>query len=421
MTAIATTGVAEACERAKRASRELATASTATKDAALERLAELLAERTDEVLEANAADLADERAAGLTDALRDRLTLTAERVAAMADGVRVIAALPDPVGEEIERREIEGGLDLRKVRVPLGVVAVIYEARPNVTVDCAALTLKSGNAIVLRGSSYAERSNAALAALVREAVAGAVLPEGSIELLAGDRSELEQLATAEGLVDLVIPRGGEGLKEALKAVATVPVMYAAAGNCHVYVHADADLEMARRVAFNAKVDRPGVCNAAETLLVNADVAGAFLPGMLDDLAGAGVELVGDGRAQAAAGATVVGEAEPADWDTEYLGMKMAVGVVDSLADAIEHVNAHGTGHSEAIVTRSEGVAAEFTEGVDAAVVYVNASTRFTDGFVFGMGAEIGNSTQKLHARGPIGLRELTTTKYIVHGDGQVRG
>ena len=421
MTAIATTGVAEACERAKRASRELATASTATKDAALERLAELLAERTDEVLEANAADLADERAAGLTDALRDRLTLTAERVAAMADGVRAIAALPDPVGEEIERREIEGGLDLRKVRVPLGVVAVIYEARPNVTVDCAALTLKSGNAIVLRGSSYAERSNAALAALVREAVAGAGLPEGSIELLAGDRSELEQLATAEGLVDLVIPRGGEGLKEALKAVATVPVMYAAAGNCHVYVHADADLEMARRVAFNAKVDRPGVCNAAETLLVNADVARAFLPGMLDDLAAAGVELVGDGRAQAAAGATVVGEAEPADWDTEYLGMKMAVGVVDSLADAIDHVNAHGTGHSEAIVTRSEGVAAEFTEGVDAAVVYVNASTRFTDGFVFGMGAEIGNSTQKLHARGPIGLRELTTTKYIVHGDGQVRG
>jgi glutamate-5-semialdehyde dehydrogenase len=421
MTAIATTGVAEACERAKRASRELARASTATKDAALERLVELLAERTDEVLEANAADLADERAAGLTDALRDRLTLTAERVAAMADGVRAIAALPDPVGEEIERREIQGGLDLRKVRVPLGVVAVIYEARPNVTVDCAALTLKSGNAIVLRGSSYAERSNAALAALVREALAGAGLPEGSIELLAGDRSELEQLATAEGLVDLVIPRGGEGLKEALKAVATVPVMFAAAGNCHVYVHADADLEMARRVAFNAKVDRPGVCNAAEKLLVNADVAGAFLPGMLDDLAGAGVELVGDGRAQAAAGATVVGEAEPADWDTEYLGMKMAVGVVDSLADAIEHVNAHGTGHSEAIVTRSDGVAAEFTEAVDAAVVYVNASTRFTDGFVFGMGAEIGNSTQKLHARGPIGLRELTTTKYIVHGDGQVRG
>jgi glutamate-5-semialdehyde dehydrogenase len=421
MMAIATRDVTEACESAKRASRTLATATAASKDRALERLAELLAERSAEVLEANAADLADERAEGLTEALRDRLRLTQERIAAMADGVRAIAALPDPVGEELERRTIDGGLDLRKVRVPLGVVAVIYEARPNVTVDCAALTLKSGNAIVLRGSSYAERSNAALAALVREAVIEAGLPEGAVELLAGDRSELEQLATAEGLVDLVIPRGGEGLKEALKAVATVPVMYAAAGNCHVYVHADADLEMARRIAFNAKVDRPGVCNAAETLLVNADVAGDFLPGILGDLAGAGVELVGDGRAQAAAGASSVGEADAADWDTEYLGMKMAVGVVDSLADAIEHVNRHGTGHSEAIVTGSEDVAAEFTEDVDAAVVYVNASTRFTDGFVFGMGAEIGNSTQKLHARGPIGLRELTTTKYIVYGDGQVRG
>lgn len=421
MMAIATRGVAEACERAKRASRELGIASTASKDRALERLAELLAERRAEVLEANAADLADERAAGLTEALRDRLALNEERIAAMAEGVRAIAALPDPVGEEVDRRTLDSGLDLRKVRVPLGVIAVIYEARPNVTVDCAALTLKSGNAIVLRGSSYAERSNAALAALVREAVLDGGLPEGAVELLAGDRSELEQLATAEGLVDLVIPRGGEGLKEALKAVATVPVMYAAAGNCHVYVHADADLEMARRIAFNAKVDRPGVCNAAETLLVNADVAGEFLPGILDDLSGAGVELVGDGRARAAAGASPVGEAGAADWDTEYLGMKMAVGVVDSLADAIEHVNEHGTGHSEAIVTGSEEIAAEFTEEVDAAVVYVNASTRFTDGFVFGMGAEIGNSTQKLHARGPIGLRELTTTKYIVYGDGQVRG
>jgi glutamate-5-semialdehyde dehydrogenase len=290
-----------------------------------------------------------------------------------------------------------------------------------VTVDCAALTLKSGNAIVLRGSSYAERSNAALAGLVREGVVAAGLPEGSVELLSGDRSELEELATAEGLVDLVIPRGGEGLKEALKKVATVPVMYAAAGNCHVYVHADADLEMARRIAFNAKVDRPGVCNAAETLLVSADVAGAFLPGVLADLRAAGVELVGDERTRAAAPGAEVGEAAAADWDTEYLGMKMAVGVVDSLADAVEHVNEHGTGHSEAIVTGSDEAGREFTDGVDAAVVYVNASTRFTDGFVFGMGAEIGNSTQKLHARGPIGLRELTTSKFVVHGDGQVRG
>jgi glutamate-5-semialdehyde dehydrogenase len=418
--ATATKTVTEACLSAKRAARVLASADSATRDRALERLAELLTVRPGEVLEANAADLADERAEGLTEALRDRLTLTEERVAEMADGVRAIVTLPDPVGEELDHRTLESGLDLRKVRVPLGVVAVIYEARPNVTVDCAGLCIKSGNAIVLRGSSYAQRSNAALAGLVREAIGDAGLPEGAAELLSGEREELAELATAEGLVDLVIPRGGEGLKEALKAVATVPVMYAAAGNCHVYVHDDADLEMARRVAYNAKVQRPGVCNAAETLLVNSAVAQRFLPGVLEDLRAAGVELVGDERAQASADGVEIGGATDADWDTEYLGMKMAVGVVDSLPDAIEHVNRHGTGHSEAILTSSEEAAGEFTDGVDAAVVYVNASTRFTDGFEFGMGAEIGNSTQKLHARGPIGLRELTTTKYVVHGDGQVR-
>jgi glutamate-5-semialdehyde dehydrogenase len=419
--ATATRTVADVCASAKRASRELATAPARTKDAALARLAELLGERSQEILEANAADLADERAAGLTDALRDRLTLDEARVASMAAGVRDIAALPDPVGEVIEERTLASGLRMKKVRVPLGVIAVVYEARPNVTVDCAALALKSGNAIVLRGSSYAARSNAALAAVVREAVVEAGLPEGSVELLDGaDRAELAELATAEGLVDLVIPRGGEGLKETLKSVATVPVMYAAAGNCHVYVHADADLEMARAVAYNAKVQRPGVCNAAETLLVNARVAERLLPGVLADLRDAGVELVGDERARAAAGETPVGAATDDDWDTEYLGMKMAVGVVDSLDDAIAHVNRHGTGHSEAILTSSGEAADGFTEGVDAAVVYVNASTRFTDGFEFGMGAEIGNSTQKLHARGPIGVRELTTFKYVVHGDGQVR-
>ncbi len=419
--AIATLSVTEACEGARRAAQVLASADTATKDRALERVAELLSERAAEVLEANAADLADERAAALTPALRDRLTLTDERIAAMAEGVRAIVALADPVGEELDRQTLASGLDLRKVRVPLGVVAVIYEARPNVTVDCAALCLKSGNAILLRGSSYAQRSNAALAALVREAVVDAGLPEAAVELLGSDRDELQELATAEGLVDLVIPRGGGGLKDALKAVATIPVMYAAAGNCHVYVNADADLEMARRIAFNAKVDRPGVCNAAETLLVHADVVGEFLPGVLADLTAAGVELVGDERVRAAAGGTTVGDATDADWDTEYLGMKMTVGVVDSLEGAIDHINRHGTGHSEAIVTESDEAAGRFTADVDAAVVYVNASTRFTDGYVFGMGAEIGNSTQKLHARGPIGLRELTTTKYIVHGDGQVRG
>ena len=419
--AVRTRSVAESCAAAKRAARALAGAPTAAKDAALAATARLLEERTEEILEANAADLADERAAGLSAALRDRLTLTRDRVAAMAAGVRVVAALDDPVGEELERRTLASGIELRKVRVPLGVVAVVYEARPNVTIDCAALTIKSGNAIVLRGSSYAERSNGALAAIVREALGEAGLPDDAVVLLAGGgREELAELATQEGLVDLLIPRGGEGLKEAIKAVATVPVMYAAAGNCHVYVHADADLEMARRIAVNAKVQRPGVCNAAETLLVDAAVAPRALPAILGDLAAAGVELVGDERARELAGPTPVGAAEEEDWDREYLDLKLAVAVVDSVEDAIEHVNAHGTGHSEAIVTGSERAAEEFVAGVDAAAVYVNASTRFTDGFEYGMGAEIGNSTQKLHARGPIGMRELMTFKYVARGDGQIR-
>jgi glutamate-5-semialdehyde dehydrogenase len=416
-----TRGVREVCLTAKRAAHELATARTEVKDGALRRLAELLGERVGDVLEANAADLADERAASLDAALRDRLALDEARVAAIAAGVLDIVGLPDPVGEVVEERTLASGLELRKQRVPLGVVAVVYEARPNVTVDCAALCIKSGNAIVLRGSSYAGRSNAALAALVSQATADAGLPEGSVELIeGGERAELAELATQEGVVDLVIPRGGEGLKAALKEVATVPVMYAASGNCHVYVHEDAELEMARRVAFNAKVQRPGVCNAAETLLVNAAIADRFLPGILGELQEAGVELVGDEPAREAAAEVPVGEAADGDWDTEYLGLKMAVGVVDSLEAAIEHVNRHGTGHSEAIVTSSDAAAERFTEAVDAAAVYVNASTRFTDGFEFGMGAEIGNSTQKLHARGPIGLRELTTTKYVVRGTGQVR-
>jgi glutamate-5-semialdehyde dehydrogenase len=421
---VATTAasIAETCAAAREAARELARASTEAKNFALESAAARLEERREEILEANAAELADGRATELTAALRDRLTLTDGRIAAMADGVRAIVALPDPLGEELEHRRLASGLDLRKVRSPLGVVAVIYEARPNVTVDCAALTLKSGNAIVLRGSSYAERSNAILAQIVREAVSEAGLPEAAVSPLpAGGRDDIEQLATQDGVVDLIIPRGGERLKDALKGVATVPVMYAAAGNCHVYVHSDADLEMARRVAYDAKVDRPGVCNSAETLLVNAEVAGEFLPGVLADLRDAGVELLGDERARAAAAEIELGPASAEDWDTEYLDLKMAVGVVDSLGEAIEHVNRHGTGHSEAIVTASEEAGEEFTSGVDAAAVYVNASTRFTDGFEYGMGTEIGNSTQKLHARGPIGLRELTTFKYVVHGHGEVRG
>jgi glutamate-5-semialdehyde dehydrogenase len=419
--AVTATSVAETCAAAQRAARVLGAASTEAKDAALEAMARLLRERAADVLEANAADLADERADGLTSALRDRLALDDGRIAAMADGVRAVIALDDPVGEELERKTLESGLDLRKVRVPLGVVAVVYEARPNVTVDCAALTIKSGNAIVLRGSHYAERTNGALAAIVREALAEAGLPpDGALLLAGGGHEDLRDLATQEDTVDLLIPRGGEGLKKALKDVATVPVIYAAAGNCHVYVHADADLEMAQQIVVNAKTQRPGVCNAAETLLVNFEVADEFLPLTVAALREAGVEVLGEKRARDSSEGVEIGVAEESDWDREYLDMKLAVAVVDSLDDAIDHVNRHGTRHSEAIVTSSEEAAARFTAGVDAAVVYTNASTRFTDGFEFGMGAEIGNSTQKLHARGPIGLRELTTYKYVVRGDGQVR-
>jgi glutamate-5-semialdehyde dehydrogenase len=420
--AVTTRSVGEICVASRRVARGLACASTGSKDAALEATARLLGERSAEILEANAADLADERASGLTQALRDRLTLSEDRIAAIADGVRAVAALEDPIGEELEAKSLESGLGLRKLRVPLGVVAVVYEARPNVTIDCAALTIKSGNAIVLRGSHYAERSNAALAGVAREALAEAGLPEDAVLLLpVGEgHGDLAELATQDGVVDLLIPRGGEGLKKALKDVATVPVIYAAAGNCHVYVHSEADLEMARRIVVNAKTQRPGVCNAAETLLVDAAIAADFIPAALAELRDAEVELVGDERVRELAGGVNVAAANDEDWDSEYLDLKLAVAVVDSLDEAIEHVNAHGTGHSEAIVSSSSEASERFTAGVDAAVVYANASTRFTDGFEFGMGAEIGNSTQKLHARGPIGLRELTTYKYVVHGDGQVR-
>jgi glutamate-5-semialdehyde dehydrogenase len=420
---VATTAisVAETCAAAQRASRALATTSSGVKDAALEAIAVALVERADEILEANARDLEAGQENGLSDALLDRLALSAGRIADMAAGVRKIAALPDPVGEVIDGSRLPNGLDVRKVRVPLGVVAVVYEARPNVTIDAAALCLKSGNAIVLRGSSSAAHSNAVLAAIAAQAATAAGLPEGSLSLVAGGgREELAELATQAGLVDLIIPRGGEGLKAALKGVATVPVIYAASGNCHVYVDSTADLDAARAIILNAKLQRPGVCNAAETLLVHSDVAGEFLPQTLRALVDAGVALHGDDRARSAAPELTVHEAVAEDWDTEYLALELAVGVVDSTDEAIAHINAHGSGHSEAIVTRDTESARAFQLGVDAACVYVNASTRFTDGGEFGMGAEIGNSTQKLHARGPIGLRELCTFKYLVEGSGHVR-
>jgi glutamate-5-semialdehyde dehydrogenase len=415
--------VADLCAQAKAAARELATLDSAVKDAALHAMADALEQRTDEILEGNSRDMEAGVEAGLHSGLLDRLKLDEGRLAGIARDVRAIAALPDPVGETIDGHRLENGLDVRRVRVPLGVVAVVYEARPNVTIDCSALCLKSGNAIVLRGSSTAAHSNAVLASVAASAVRSAGVPEGAISIVTGgDRDELRQIATQDGVVDLIIPRGGEGLKATLKEHATVPVIYAAAGNCHVYVDASADLDKAVDITLNAKIQRPSVCNAAETLLVHCDTAAEFLPRVLRELRESGVELRVDGRARSLSGelADTLAEATEEDWSTEYHALILAVKVVDSPEEAIEHVNRYGSGHSEAILTGSTEAAHDFTERVDAACVYVNASTRFTDGAVFGMGAEIGNSTQKLHARGPIGVRELTTYKYVVEGQGQVR-
>jgi glutamate-5-semialdehyde dehydrogenase len=407
---------------ARRAAGVLAALPSGVKDAALEAIAAALLERTPEILEANARDLEAGREAGLSASLMDRLALDPGRLGVIARQVRDIVALPDPVGEVIEGRRLANGLEVRKVRVPLGVIAVVYEARPNVTIDAAALCLKSGNAIVLRGSSMAAHSNAVLAAVAIEAGLSAGLPEGAMALVAGGgHEELSELATQSGLVDLIIPRGGEGLKTALKGVATVPVMYAASGNCHVYVDASASAADALAITLNAKVQRPSVCNAAETLLVHESIADEFLPGALRALADAGVELRGDERTRAFAGDSVaVAPATEEDWYTEFHALTLAVGMVGSVDEAIEHINRYGSGHSEAIVTRDTEAARAFQLSVDAACVYVNASTRFTDGGEFGMGAEIGNSTQKLHARGPIGLRELCTFKYLIEGAGHVR-
>jgi glutamate-5-semialdehyde dehydrogenase len=404
--AVTTTSVTQICAGAKRASRQLGMLSSGVKDAALHRIADALVDRTGEILEANQLDLEAGREAGLSAALIDRLTLDAGRIHAMAEGVRKVARLPDPVGEVIEGSRLPNGLQVRKVRVPLGVVAVVYEARPNVTIDAAALCLKSGNAVVLRGSSTAAHSNAVLAAVAGEAAVQAGLPDGALSLVAGGgREELTELATQSGVVDLIIPRGGEGLKAALKGVATVPVIFAASGNCHVYVDASADLVAAQGIVVNAKVQRPGVCNAAETLLVHERVADVFLPRVLHALNDSGVTIHGDERTR-----ELLGD----------LALEIAVRVVNSVEEAIAHINRHGSGHSEAIVTADTAAARLFQLAVDAACVYVNASTRFTDGGEFGMGAEIGISTQKLHARGPIGLRELCTTKYLVDGTGHVR-
>ena len=416
------TSVADVCLGAKAAAAPLAALGSDVKDRALRAIADALIARTPEILAANALDLEAGRANEIGDALLDRLALTPERVEGIANGARAVAALPDPVGETIDGHRLPNGVDVRRVRVPFGVVAVVYEARPNVTIDAAALALKSGNAIVLRGSSSAVHSNRVLVEIAADAAEQAGVPKGAISLVAGGgREELAELATQDGVVDLIFPRGGEGLKNALKAVATVPVIYAASGNCHLFVDASGDLDDAEAILINGKTQRPGVCNALETLLVHADAAAAFLPRATKALAAAGVELRGDERTRALAGPGVeIALATEEDWETEYLALTLAIKVVDSAEEAIAHIGRYGSGHSEAIVTQSTASARAFQLGVDAACVYVNVSTRFTDGGEFGMGAEIGNSTQKLHARGPIGVRELTTFKYLIEGTGQVR-
>ncbi|MFC8265370.1 glutamate-5-semialdehyde dehydrogenase [Streptomyces cinereoruber] len=415
--------VTRAAYRARAAAAEIAPLPRAVKDEALLAVADALEARTAEIVEANAADIAKAREAGTSEAIVDRLTLTPERVRAIAADVRDVAALPDPVGEVVRGSTLPNGIDLRQVRVPLGVVGIIYEARPNVTVDAAALCLKSGNAVLLRGSSSAYASNNALVTVLRDAVGGAGLPADAVQLVPGEsRDSVRELMRARGLVDVLIPRGGASLIKTVVEESTVPVIETGTGNCHVYVDAETDLDMAVDVLINSKAHRVSVCNAAETLLVHQDVAEAFLPRALDALAEAGVTVHADERTLALAEgskATVV-PATAEDWETEYLSYDIAAAVVDSLDKAVEHIRTWSSGHTEAIVTTSQVAARRFTQLVDSTTVAVNASTRFTDGGQFGFGAEIGISTQKLHARGPMGLPELTSTKYIVTGDGHVR-
>ncbi len=404
---------------ARRAARILASLNPATKNRVLLDMASTLEARVDVILEANELDMTDARSRGIGGALLDRLALTLDRVTGMAAGLRKVAGLPDPVGTVTGGWVLVNGIRLQRVRVPLGVVAIIYEARPNVTADAAGLCFKSGNAAVLRGSSYALRSNNAIAGALRTALEAHGLPADAVQLLQDtSREAATALMQAKEFVDLLVPRGGPGLIAAIEDRATVPYVIDGAGNCHVYVDSSADLEMATEIVFNAKTHRPGVCNAAEKLVVHADVAATFLPGIARRLVEAGVELRGDETAQA-----LLPDIAPAagdDWPTEYLDLIMAIKVVPDLDAAIDHVRRFSSGHTESIVTCDLEAADRFVRETDSAVVMVNASTRFTDGEEFGFGAEIGISTQKLHVRGPMGLEALTAEKYVLHGEGQVR-
>jgi glutamate-5-semialdehyde dehydrogenase len=415
--------VREQGRRAREAATVLATASRRTKDAALIAMAEALITRTPEILLANAEDVDRARAADTPAHIVDRLSLNEKRVAGMADGLRQVAGLPDPVGEVVRGTVLPNGLELRQVRVPLGVVGIIYEARPNVTADAAGLCLKSGNAALLRGSSSARVSNDAIGSVLRDAIAGHGLPADAVQLVdATSRDSVKELMRARGLVDVLIPRGGADLIRSVVEESTVPVIETGVGNCHVYVDEAADLLMALEILLNAKTSRPSVCNAAESLLVHESVAKEFLALALPALRDAGVTVHGDGPVMAAgAGAGVpVVTADESDYAAEYLSLDLSAAVVPSLDAAIVHIRRFGSGHTEAIITGSQAAARRFVNEVDAAAVVVNASTRFTDGAEFGFGAEIGISTQKLHARGPMALPELTSTKYIVIGDGHTR-
>jgi glutamate-5-semialdehyde dehydrogenase len=411
--------VADQAKRARVAGATLATATRTVKDAALRAMADALQASTQQIIDANGKDLETGRSGGMSDALLDRLALSEKRIAGMAGGLRQVADRPDPVGEVVRGSTLANGLELRQLRVPLGVVGIVYEARPNVTADAAGLCLKSGNAVLLRGSSSAAQSNAAIVAVLRAAVATAGLPPDVIQLVdASSRESVKDLMRARGLVDVLIPRGGASLIRSVVEESTVPVIETGVGNCHVYVDAAADLDMALRILLNAKTSRPSVCNAAESLLVHRAVAEQFLTAALPALREAGVTV--HGTPEVAAFSPDVVAATDDDFGTEYLALDLSAAVVGSLDEAVEHITRYGSGHSEAIVTGSLTAAHEFVARVDAAAVLVNASTRFTDGEEFGFGAEIGISTQKLHARGPMGLPELTTTKYVVTGTGHVR-
>lgn len=406
-------------QAAKQAAAKLAVTSTAVKNAALLAMAAALEAQQSEILAANERDMTAAAAKGMKSSMLDRLKLTAERISGMADGLRQVAGLADPVGNVIDGKTLPNGLHITKIRVPLGVIGIIYEARPNVTADAAGLCLKSGNAVILKGGSEAMESNKTVAAILAQAAEGAGIPAGSIQFIdTSDRQAVQDLIHMNGLVDVVIPRGGAGLIQAVVRNASVPVIETGAGVCHTYVDKDADVEMAMKIAFNAKVQRPSVCNAMETLLVHKDIADKFLPMMLMMYNSSAVEIRGDEAVQEYSGQ--VHPATEEDWSTEYGDLRLSVKIVDSIEEAMAHIAKYGTGHSECIVTNNYQAAQLFQYTVDAAAVYVNASTRFTDGNEFGFGAEIGISTQKLHARGPIALPELTSTKYLINGNGQVR-